>query len=32
MKFRLAEIEIPEDDPFKHDALQRKEVVEFSAI
>jgi len=29
MKFRLAEIEIPEDDPFKHDALQRKEVVEF---
>lgn len=29
MKFRLAEIEVSEDDPFKHDSLQRKDVVEF---
>ena len=29
MKFRLAEIEVPDDDPFKHDSLQRKDVVEF---
>lgn len=29
MKFRLAEIEVSDDDPFKHDSLQRKDVVEF---
>jgi energy-coupling factor transporter ATP-binding protein EcfA2 len=29
MKFRLAEIEVSDDDPFKHDSLQREEVVEF---
>ncbi len=29
MKFRLAEIDIPEDQPFKNDALQRKDAVEF---
>ena len=28
MKFRLAEIEVSDDDPFKHDSLQRKGVVE----
>jgi hypothetical protein len=29
MKFRLAEIAVSDDDPFKHDSLQRKDVVEF---
>ena len=29
MKFRLEEIEVPEDDPFKHDVLDRQPVVEF---
>jgi len=29
VKFRLDEIEIPDDQPFKNDALQRKDVVEF---
>ncbi|MEY2891405.1 MAG: hypothetical protein RJA98_1313 [Pseudomonadota bacterium] len=29
MKFRLEEIEVPEDEPFKHDALKRQPVVEF---
>ena len=29
MKFRLAEIEVSDDEPFKHDSLQRKDVVEF---
>jgi hypothetical protein len=29
MKFRLAEIEVADDDPFKNDSLQRKDVVEF---
>lgn len=29
MKFRLDEIEIPEDNPFKNDALKRQSVVEF---
>ncbi len=29
MKFRLEEIEVPEDEPFKNDALQRQPVVEF---
>ncbi|MCO4088993.1 MAG: hypothetical protein HEQ17_08615 [Limnohabitans sp.] len=29
MKFRLAEIEVSDDDPFKHDSLQREDVVEF---
>lgn len=29
MKFRIAEVEIPADDPFKFDALERKPVVEF---
>ncbi len=31
MKFRLPELEIPSDDPFKNDALERKPVVEFLA-
>lgn len=29
MKFRLEEIEVPEDEPFKFDALKRQPVVEF---
>lgn len=29
MKFRLDEIEVPEDEPFKNDALKRQPVVEF---
>jgi KAP family P-loop domain len=29
MKFRIAEVEIPADEPFKFDALERKPVVEF---
>lgn len=29
MKFRLEEIEVPEDTPFKNDALKRQPVVEF---
>ena len=29
MKFRLEEIEVPEDAPFKNDALKRQPVVEF---
>jgi hypothetical protein len=29
MKFRLEEIEVPEDEPFKYDALKRQPVVEF---
>lgn len=29
MKFRLEEIEVPEDEPFKNDALKRQPVVEF---
>ncbi|MDO9480500.1 MAG: P-loop NTPase fold protein [Hydrogenophaga sp.] len=29
MKFRLEEIEVPEDEPFKYDALKRQTVVEF---
>ena len=29
MKFRLEEIEVPEDNPFKNDALKRQPVVEF---
>ena len=29
VKFRLAEIDIPEDQPFKNDALERKDAVEF---
>jgi len=29
VKFRLEEIEIPEDEPFKNDALKRQPVVEF---
>ncbi len=29
MKFRIAEVEVPSDDPFKFDALGRKPVVEF---
>jgi hypothetical protein len=29
MKFRLEEIEVPEDEPFKYDALNRQPVVEF---
>lgn len=29
MKFRLGEIEVPEDNPFKNDALKRQPVVEF---
>lgn len=31
MKFRLPELEIPSDDPFKNDAFERKPVVEFLA-
>ena len=31
MKFRLPELEIPSDDPFRNDALERKPVVEFLA-
>ncbi len=31
MKFRLPELEIPFDDPFHNDALERKPVVEFLA-
>lgn len=31
MKFRLSELEIPADDPFLNDALERKPVVEFLA-
>jgi hypothetical protein len=29
MKFRLEEIEVPEDEPFKNDVLKRQPVVEF---
>lgn len=29
MKFRIAEVEVPADEPFKFDALARKPVVEF---
>ena len=29
MKFKLAEIEVPEDEPFKYDALNRKDLVKF---
>lgn len=29
MKFRIAEVEVPNDEPFKFDALGRKPVVEF---
>ena len=29
MKFRLEEIEVPEDEPFKYDTLKRQPVVEF---
>lgn len=29
MKFRIAEIEVPANEPFKYDALERKPVVEF---
>jgi hypothetical protein len=29
MKFRLEEIEVPDDEPFKNDALKRQPVVEF---
>lgn len=29
MKFRIAEVEVPTDEPFKFDALERKPVVEF---
>jgi hypothetical protein len=29
MKFRIAEVDVPDDDPFKFDALERKPVVEF---
>lgn len=31
MKFRLPELEIPKDDPFRNDALERKPVVDFLA-
>lgn len=31
MQFRLAELEIPSDDPFRNDSLDRKSVVEFLA-
>jgi hypothetical protein len=31
MKFRLPELEIPSEDPFRNDALERKPVVEFLA-
>ncbi|ART52006.1 hypothetical protein CBP34_10530 [Acidovorax carolinensis] len=31
MKFRLPELEIPSDDPFRNDALERKPAVEFLA-
>ena len=29
MKYRLPDLEIPPDNPFQHDALERKPVVEF---
>lgn len=29
MKYRLPELDVPEDNPFQHDALDRKPVVEF---
>lgn len=29
MKFRIAEVEVPKDEPFKFDALERKQPVEF---
>lgn len=31
MKYRLPELEVPSDNPFLHDALERKPVVEFLA-
>jgi KAP family P-loop domain len=31
MKYRLPELEVPSDDPFLHDALDRKPLVEFLA-
>jgi hypothetical protein len=29
MKFRIAEVEVPAEEPFKFDTLERKPVVEF---
>jgi len=29
VKFRLSEIDVPDKDPFKNDALKRQPVVEF---
>ena len=29
MKFRIAEVEVPAEEPFKFDTLARKPVVEF---
>ncbi|HOS87757.1 MAG TPA: P-loop NTPase fold protein, partial [Burkholderiaceae bacterium] len=29
MKYRLPELDVPDDNPFQHDALDRKPVVEF---
>ncbi len=29
MAYRIANLEIPKDDPFKHDLLNRRPVVEF---
>jgi len=29
MKFRISEVDVPDDDPFRFDALERKPVVEF---
>jgi hypothetical protein len=31
MKYRLPELEVPSDNPFQHDALERKPLVEFLA-
>ena len=31
MKYRLPELEVPTDNPFLHDALERKPLVEFLA-